>query len=386
MDLTTLLLRAGAGRPHVLMVPAVGSTATRLALEAELARRGWPLAASVADADLLVVTGPVGPSLAPIVEDLWRQVPAPRVRIDLDDPETVAPSLDGARIPLADLTNQRGSVPARQAAPGGHRHRDARPGSGGSSEHDVHRDAHDEGGHDSHHHAGHSGHSGQDGGGMELPGGLTMADLGEDRDGLTLDRLHIRLGPVLPDWPTGLVLRVTLQGDVIQEAAAEVVDGAPGSTFWDRPQRAAARELDALARFLGVAGWARVAARARWLRDGLLGDGADDRDVDRAADHAAGARDLVRRVRRSRTLRWSVRGLRAGPVDLLAAVEHRLDAIEAALSDPSAVTAARPSAAELPELVVGAELAVARLIVAALDPDTEAVVDAATGDEEGRRG
>ncbi len=209
-----------------------------------------------------------------------------------------------------------------------------------------------------------------------------MADLGEDRDGLALDRLHVRLGPVLPDWPTGLVLRTTMQGDVIQEAAAEVVDGSLGSAFWDRPQRAAARELDALARFLGVAGWARVAARARWLRDGLLGNVVDDL----AADYAAGAQDLVRRVRRSRTLRWSVRGLRAGPIDLLAAVEHRLGAIEAALSDPSMVSAARPSAAELPDLVVGAELAVARLIVAALDPDTEAAVDAATRDEEGRRG
>lgn len=217
---------------------------------------------------------------------------------------------------------------------------------------------------------------------MELPGGLTMADLGEDRDGLTLDRLHVRLGPVLPDWPTGLVLRTTLQGDVIQEAAAEVVDGARGSPFWDRPQRAAARELDALARFLGVAGWARIAARTRWLRDGLLGDGADDR----AADYATGAQDLVRRVRRSRTLRWSVRGLRAGPIDLLAAVENRLGAIEAALSDPSTVSPLRPSAAELPEFVVGAELAAARLIIAVLDPDTEAAVDAATRAEESRRG
>jgi hypothetical protein len=43
--------------------------------------------------------------------------------------------------------------------------------------------------------------------------GLPMAHEGDDRVGLRLDRLHVPLGPVLPDWPAGLVVRLTLQGD-----------------------------------------------------------------------------------------------------------------------------------------------------------------------------
>ena len=58
--------------------------------------------------------------------------------------------------------------------------------------------------------------------------GLPMADRGEDRDGLKLDQLHVPLGPVLPDWPAGLVVRVTLQGDVVQHAEADAVGSRRG--------------------------------------------------------------------------------------------------------------------------------------------------------------
>lgn len=109
-------------------------------------------------------------------------------------------------------------------------------------------------------------------GGMAMPAGLPMADRAPDRDGLMLDRLHLPLGPVLPFWPAGLVLHVGLQGDVVQEAAAEVLDaGGRAEPFWDGPWRralagdavsrgAVARQraachLDSLARLLGVAGW-----------------------------------------------------------------------------------------------------------------------------------
>jgi hypothetical protein len=197
---------------------------------------------------------------------------------------------------------------------------------------------------------------------MEMPGGLPMADLGEDRDGLTLDRLHVPLGPVLPDWPAGLVVRVTLQGDVIQEAAADVLDAEGGDGCW-QDVHPVARELDGLARFLGVAGWADAAARARRLRDELLAGA--------SAEHiGASAAALVRRVRRSRTLRWQIRGLPAGSTDLAALLEGRLAAIEAAVAS-AALPASRPALDELAGLLVGSELAAARLIVAAADPDTE---------------
>jgi hypothetical protein len=170
-----------------------------------------------------------------------------------------------------------------------------------------------------------------------------------------------------------------LQGDVIQEAEAEVVDAASGSRFWGPSERALARELDALATLLGVAGWARPAARVRRLRDRALREGPGDSDL------AGGARQLVRQVRRSRTLRWSLRGLRVGSIDLLAGLERRLNAVEVALSDPGAEPTPRPAVADVPDLVVGAELAVARLVVAALDPDTD-LVGAEPHDEEARHG
>jgi hypothetical protein len=199
---------------------------------------------------------------------------------------------------------------------------------------------------------------------MEMPGGLPMADLGADRDGLNLDRLHVPLGPVLPDWPAGLVVRVVLQGDVIQEAAAEVLDAGLGRSFWE-PTDTTARELDALARFLAVAGWADAAEQARVLRDELLA-GAPTEQVGRAAAV------VVRRVRRSRTLRWLIRGIPAGATDVTGLLEQRLAAIEAGVSG-DALPAPRSTVDALAGLLVGAELAAARLIVAAADPDTEQV-------------
>ena len=199
-----------------------------------------------------------------------------------------------------------------------------------------------------------------------MPGGLRMAELGEDRDGLTLDRLHVPLGPVLPDWPAGLVVRVTLQGDVIQEAAAEVLDAVHDGPCGGQIVDVAARELDALARFLGVAGWADMAARSRRLRDALL-------DGNPAGELAAPVSGLVRRIRRSRTLRWLIRGIPAGGTDVAGLLERRVALIEAAVASQQAQPASRPSVEELPVLLVGAELAAARLIVAAADPDTEGV-------------
>jgi hypothetical protein len=197
---------------------------------------------------------------------------------------------------------------------------------------------------------------------MDLSGGRTMADLGPDRDGLTLDQLHVPLGPLLPDWPAGLVLHVTLQGDVIQEATAEVLDRERSQAFW-RPDDTAARELDGLARFLAVAGWVDAAARARALRDRLLAGGTTDELIGRAAI-------LVRRVRRSRTLRWLTRGIPAGQADVAALLGQRLDAVDAALHGAH-VGPVRLAVEDLPGLLVGVELAAARLVVAILDLDTE---------------
>ena len=366
MDLAGWLLRVAAARPHVFVAAAPGQTLARLRLEAEIGRRDWPFAPSPADADLLVVVGRPGPQLAVVVETIWGQMPAPRARVGVTattGTADVAAALDAAVRELADAGAQRRD-PSPEPAVGfvAETHRD--PGQG--------------------HH---------DGPGM--PGDIPMADLGDDRDGLMLDALHVPLGPLLPDWPAGLVLRLVLQGDVIREAEVEVLDPpADAGCFWAEPAQRAARgepvtlgevarrtaagHLDGLSRFLGVAGWADPGARARLLRDALL------------AGHPVEGllpelRDLAARVRRSRTLRWLVRGIPAGDDDVDGCLTTRLSALGASLDaledtrpaggvEPAVVrrlAVGRPvtTADELAAALVGAEFAAARLVVAALDPD-----------------
>ena len=254
---------------------------------------------------------------------------------------------------------------------------------------------------------------------MGVVDGLPMADRADDRDGLRLDRLHVPLGPVLADWPTGLVLRLALQGDVVQEANAEPVTGAPFSKppFWNEPflratagervsqgdaaRRLCAAHLDSLGRFFAVAGWADMAARARYVRDRALADAV-------AAELSALTRPLIRRAERSRTLRWLTAGL--GPLPAEHAWQHGvtgpalvadgdahdrvlvwldavgrsaaevddlddLDAIAQAVGPRGQVFGAVPPSRALldvlPVLLQGAEFACARIIVASLDPDLD---------------
>jgi len=68
------------------------------------------------------------------------------------------------------------------------------------------------------------------------PGGLPMAERGEDRDGLKLDVLHIPMGPILYAWPAGLQLNVSMQGDVIQEAEFSPLENSGElSSYWNEP-------------------------------------------------------------------------------------------------------------------------------------------------------
>jgi hypothetical protein len=177
-----------------------------------------------------------------------------------------------------------------------------------------------------------------------------MADRADDRDGLRLDVLHVPLGPVLPYWPAGLRIDLTVQGDVVQAAEVSAVDRAD-ATFWTDDRRAAAR-LDSLSRFLHVAGWEKAGERAALLRDEAL-DGAP----------AARFEPLVRRVRRSPALRWMTRGVDG----VWERVEGWLREIEGADGGPGEPLGV------LPSLVEGAGLAEARLIVASLDPDLGAI-------------
>ena len=67
---------------------------------------------------------------------------------------------------------------------------------------------------------------GQGGTGMTggVPYGRPLAGRADDRDGLKLDQILVRVGPFLPPFPPGLALDVKLQGDVIQEATIPGAD------------------------------------------------------------------------------------------------------------------------------------------------------------------
>ncbi|MFE1288851.1 hypothetical protein [Streptomyces sp. NPDC058751] len=248
--------------------------------------------------------------------------------------------------------------------------------------------------------------------------GLPMAERADDRDELRLDRLHVPFGPALADWPAGLILRLTLQGDVVQGVEVDHLSVPPGHRlpFWDEPWLRAARgeevtrgsaarrrcaaHLDSVGRLLAVVGRGDAAARCRRSRDELLS----------GASHEAIGGDLrgtLRRVGRSRSLRWSIAGLGALPEGraraagvsgpALAAdgdayerllmwmneVERGLEELDDVrllarddLTGPRGrLDGPRPPSRALldvlPELLTGAEFACARIVLASLDPDIE---------------
>lgn len=400
MGLTAGLLRFAAGLPHVFVAETPGGAAARLAVEETLGRRGSPLAASPADADILIITGPVGPRLAPFVDRLWRQVPYPRVRVHVRDATAAETAVDHACGLLAEGGEPPGTAQDSLSACGGD------PARGGR--YDEHQDEHDQ--------PGGAGEGQDHHGDMVMPGGLPMADRGPDRDGLMLDQLHVPLGPLLPGWPAGLVLHTMLQGDVVQRARVEVLlERERPDAFWNEPwRRAAAGELitagecarrrvvahlDSLDRFLAVAGWADAALRAQGVRDAVRA-GASAEQV------GPPIRRLIRRLRGSRTLRWltgelgilseeaavaaGVTGPARNATDSggdvcarwqvwLSDVERSFPGIDDTASPtvhgegPRGRLGDREASAALlevlPGLVEGTELAGARLIVASLDPD-----------------
>lgn len=302
MDVTGWLLRRTPPRPMVVTAP--GGTPARVAVERAVLARGWRPALNPARTNLLVVAGHA-PWLEPYLRRVWDSIPAPRVRVDV--PEALDERLlDDALAALRD--------PVRQRA----------------------------------HHT-------------EPVEDVFMADRAPDRDGLTLDELHVPLGPVLAYWPAGLIVHTRLQGDVVTAATVEVAGAGSrtgtGDAFWSGADPVA-RRLDACGRLLALAGWTDQAVVAQRLRDAVL----DGRPADGLARFTA-------RVRRSRTLRWLLAGVghvTDGPFagDALTRLYGWLDG-----TGPPPDT--RWALDHLPELLAGTELANARLVVASLDPDLE---------------
>jgi hypothetical protein len=407
----------------VLVVDAAGQDVLRWAVEAAIDDRGWGFAASPAETDVVVVLGKPAPALADAIDVLWSQVPRPRHAVTISDKTLLDEQLDAAVEGLisspsaaddADDPSTVGPEDRLAAAgnfsedePAGHDMSDEHAGHDMGGEHAGHdmggehaghdmggeHAGHDMGGEHAGHdmggeHAGHDmggEHAGHDMGGhgghhMHHGGtvaGLAMAQTAPDRDGLELDTLAVALGPVLPGWPTGLVLRAQMQGDVLNDVRLSwVADRRTGTghpTSRDDSQLAA---LDHLARFLVVAGWPRQARQARRALAGL-----------RSADPAGRARagravaQVARRVRRSRTLAWSVRGIGQLPTRVPVASDDghsqsRRDVLDRVRQwcDRATQQTELPMAPVgldvLAEVLEGAELAAARLVVAsvALDP------------------
>ncbi|MFI7585109.1 hypothetical protein ACH9DO_15140 [Kocuria sp. M1N1S27] len=424
--MTEILARLAVRAARVLVVEVPGRWATRVELEQQMLRRGWRPAWTPADADVLAVCGAPGPELTELVERLWEQMPGPRVRADIASPGAVRSALDAAAALLLDTPHHRTDARERAQEPevpedsedgghggmdhGGMDHGGMDHGGHGGMDHGGHGGM-DHGGHGGMDHGGHEGmdHEGMDHGDMDMaPAGIPLAQGGEDRDGLEMDVLHLPLGPVLPFWPAGLVLRCSLQGDVVVDAEASVVDaevdhaeddaeddagsGAAGATGpRPGPAFAAAVRCDRAEALLALAGAEDAAARARRARDALL---RGDEDAARDA-----VERLDRTVRRSWLLRSSLRGVltldrsdleghglpphcRGDAHDrLLSLVERAREAIggaEPVLADGRVVPVPADDRGVpwagvpwtvVPQLVTGLELASVRLAVASLDLD-----------------
>ncbi|GGY35688.1 hypothetical protein [Streptomyces djakartensis] len=419
MDLRGVLRRTAMSRPAVLAVTLPGATELRLEAEAEVRRRGWPVAHAPAAADLLLVCGDPAPEDAEWLDGIERSMPEPALRIVAGERGRIAAALDVAREDLRDRTATRRDSSPPEAS--GDRRHDHHRMDHGQSDHAA-QPGHEEHGHhqpaDHQAHMDHMDHMGHDMHAMGEVAGLPMAERGDDRDELRLDQLHVPIGPALSDWPTGLILRLTLQGDVVQVVEVDhlPVPLGPRLPFWGEPWLRAARgeevtrgsaarrrcaaHLDSAGRLLAVVGWDDAAARCRRLRDEVL-PGASREGI------GGDLRRMARRIGRSRPLRWSIAGLGELPADRaraagvtgpsLAADGDAYDRLLMWLSEiergleelddtrplaPDDLTGPRgrldgprpPSRAlldVLPELLTGAEFACARIIVASLDPDLD---------------
>jgi hypothetical protein len=367
VGLNDVLARSAAGCAHVLVVEVPGLWRDRAAVEHAVLSRGWRLADSPADADVLVVCGQPGPRLAAAVDLVWNQMPGPRVRVDVGEHDEVNGCLDGAYTSLLDTVHHRHDARARSnafdvladAEGEQESHEEAEHGEHQETENGEHGE-HQETEHGEHGEMDHGGHEGH--GGMDMsPGGIPLAEGGEDRDDLEMDVLQVRLGPVLPHWPSGLVLDCSLHGDVIASARAELVDGAP-PRHSDSPPRA--RTLDNVASLLALAGWGDAAGQARRLRDALLEHGQDE-------PASAGLERLRKKVRRSWLLRWSLRGLCPVSQEVVhqndLPVEASGDTYDRLLQMLDGASAPTYSTTQLAHLASGLDLAAARLVIASLD-------------------
>ena len=164
---------------------------------------------------------------------------------------------------------------------------------------------------------------GQGGKGMTggVPYGRPLPERADDRDGLKLDHLPVRIGPLFAPFPVGFALDVKLQGDVIQDANVENFADAlqhDGSIFHDAlTTPVAVRDLEL----------ARARSHLHWLSDAVAVSGAaslSERILRLSQRIAPGDVDAVRALeltlRRRGFLGWSTRGVGVIEIDNLAGI------------------------------------------------------------------
>jgi len=387
MGVSAALARYAGRRAHVLLAEVPGNWELRALVERRMFARGWCQAMSPADADILAVCGHPGPEFAGNVDLIWDQMPGPRVRVEVRDAGSVDSVLARAAAELLDTESQRRDAATRCATVEPHA-----DDSGSSESHTGQQDSHhggmdhgdmDHGGMDH----GDMDHGGMDHGGMDMaPAGIALAEGADDRDGLEMDVLQMFLGPVLAYWPSGLVLKCCLHGDVLADAEARVLDagfdsGRPVLPAQRAAPEVAARECDHITNLLALAGWSSAARHAREIRDLLL---EEPSPTDRAQPLLE---KLQRKLQRSWVLRWSLRDLaRLSDADveqhrlpttlagdtydrLLAHVGNALALLSNQLENNAFGADADDITTALPDLVRGLEMASARLVVASLGVD-----------------
>lgn len=206
----------------------------------------------------------------------------------------------------------------------------------------------------------------------------------EGRDGLALDRLSLRLGPVLPGLPPGVCLEVGLQGDVLAEAQlllAGEEPGGPGANSRGTvgiagtprpdprpaPEQEAGRRLEALAELCALAG---LDAEARRVARVALNP------------TPGGVARLRRRLDRPWTLRAATDGIGAlawDGRDVTGRWRRWLDEATGAL-DPDGEPTSAPACldprgrADVGRDLVGLDVGQALLTVASLRPELEHTV------------
>lgn len=262
-----MAVRTSASRA-ALVVPDAGLWA---AAGIDLAGLGFEPVAAPGQAELMLLPERLPRELAPAVRELRQRLP---------DPEAVeiveGPGLGGVDA-RSILAGKLSAGVERVGPPGaGERETEAGEGGEGSGEEEDHADDH--------------GH------------GDMMAVTGEpSADGLVMEDADAVVGPIAPALPTGLVLELTLDGDVVAAAelrsllAGPLADGradphARSALRWAQRRADRARPLEAsdvpallaateieralshaawLARFLHLLGWVelseRIAAGARPL-------------------------------------------------------------------------------------------------------------------------